>query len=229
MNFRLRKFRFRRNLNWRGRAPSPQFGFKIIKDDVPEILISVLHQRQEYLMSKLNHCKSQIGLVDNLRSGLATILGILLLVVLAAQIPMAFAGETSQEYHERIDREWYRQQEFQRELDQIRDSPPAMLYHAIAYSKSTSKWGYGFGKDTRAIAEQEAMRQCGEPDAEVLCWAKGSWYCALADGPHSYGGASAETPEEAKINALKIGNNIAPGCRIVLLIGGNPATVWRSK
>jgi hypothetical protein len=180
-------------------------------------------------VSKLNHCKTKIGLVDILRSGLATFLSILLLLVLAAQIPTGFAGETSEEYHERMDREWYRQQEFNRELDQIRESHTATLFHAIAYSKSTAKWGYAYGKDTLDRAEQEAMRQCGEPDAEVLCWAKGSWYCALADGPNSYGGASAETPEQAKAEALRIGTNIAPGCHIVLLVGGNPAKVWLSK
>ena len=192
-------------------------------------LTSVLHERREHLMPKLNHRKTKIGQFDTLRCGSATILGFLFLLVPAAQIPMAFAGETSEEYHARLNRDWYRRQDFERELHQIGESHSAMRFHAIAYSKSTSKWGYGLGKDTQARAEQEAMRHCGEPDAKVLCWAKGSWYCALSDGPNSYGGASAETPEKAKNKALKIGNDSAPGCRIILLVGGNPPRVKLSK
>ena len=53
------------------------------------------------------------------------------------------------------------------------------------------------------MAEREAMRRCNTEDAKALCWAKGGWYCALADGSKSYGAAMAATAEEAKAKALK--------------------------
>ncbi len=189
-------------------------------------LSSILPPPQKCFMPNLNHCKTKTGLVNTLRSGLTVILGLMLLLALAAQIPMALAGETNEEYHERINREWYREQEFKRELEQNYRTPS---YHAIAFSKSTSRWGCAYGKSNRAIAEQEALRQCGAPDAKVLCWAEGSWYCALAHGPKSYGGASAETAAKAKAKALKFGNDIAPGCRIILLVGGDPPIVREFK
>jgi hypothetical protein len=182
-----------------------------------------------YFMPNLNHCKTKTDLVNTLRSGLTAIMGIMLLFALTAQIPMALAGETNEEYHERTNREWYREQEFKRELDQDRQNYRAPSYHAIAFSESTSRWGCAYGKSNRAIAEREALRQCQAPDAKVLCWAKGSWFCALAYSPKSYGGASAETAATAKAKALKFGNDIAPGCRIILLVGGDPPIVREFK
>ncbi len=192
-------------------------------------LSSILPPPQKYFMPKLNRCKTKTGLVNTLRSGLTAILGIMLLLALTAQIPMALAGETNEEYRERRNREWYREQEFKRELDQIHQNYRAPSYHAIAFSKSTSRWGCAYGKSNRAIAEREALRECRAPDAKVLCWAEGSWYCALADGPKSYGGASAETAAKAKAKALKFGNDVAPGCRIILLVGGDPPIVREFK
>ena len=82
--------------------------------------LSILPPPHKYFMPNLNHCKTKTGLVNTfLRSGLTAILGIMLLLALTAQIPMALAGETNEEYRERRNREWYHEQEFKRELDQI--------------------------------------------------------------------------------------------------------------
>jgi hypothetical protein len=94
-------------------------------------LSSTLPPPQKYFMLKLNHCKTKTGLVNTLRSGLTAILGIMLLLALTAQIPMALAGETNQEYRERRNREWYREQEFKRELDQIHQNYRAPSYRKV--------------------------------------------------------------------------------------------------
>jgi len=199
-------------------------------DSIKASEISEVLQRK-FEVHKTSNLKGMIseGFAKLIQSRIAAILGIMLLLALTAQIPMALAGETNQEYRERRDREWYREQEFKRELDQIDKNYRAPSYHAIAFSKSTSRWGCAYGRSNRAIAEREALSQCQAPDAKVLCWAKGSWYCALADGPKSYGGASGETAAKAEAKALKFGNDIAPGCRIILLVGGDPPIVKEFK
>lgn len=203
---------------------------------------SFVHQREvysikvseiyEFLQRKLevNKTSNLIGKISEefaklIQSRIAVILGIILLFALTVQIPMALSGETNEEYNKRRNIEWYREQELKMELDQIDKNYRAPSYHAIAFSKSTSRWGCAYGKRNRAIAEKEALHECQAPDAEVQCWAEGSGYCALADGPKSYGAAFAETAEKAKDKALKFGNDIAPGCRIILLVGGDPPIV----
>jgi hypothetical protein len=105
----------------------------------------------------------------------------------------------------------------------------ASRFCAIAYSPTTFQWGYSWGKQSRQAAEEDAIAKSESPDAKILCWSKGSWYCALADGPDSYGAAPGETPEIAKAEAMRIANEHGSGNRIVLLVGGNPpiVRVWK--
>jgi hypothetical protein len=97
---------------------------------------------------------------------------------------------------------------------------------AIAWSKATHTWGSAWGKDTQAEAEREALSTCSAPDAEIVCWSKGNWYCALADGPGS-GADNGETAAVAEAKALKIAGS--PKSRIILLVGGRPARQWYLK
>ena len=129
----------------------------------------------------------------------------------------------------RLDRERQAQQDLDAYMERWRADRARFQYSAIAYSQSTGKWGYAWGQESRAKAEKEAMRHCEAPDAKAMCWAKGGWYCALADGPKSYGAASAETAAEAKAKALKFANDVAPGAKIVLCFGGDPVKVVRGE
>ena len=65
------------------------------------------------------------------------------------------------------------------------------------------------------------------PDAKVVCRSKGR-YCALADGPNSFGGACGDTVAIAESVAMKIANNQAPGAKIVLLVGNTGKIVHPS-
>jgi hypothetical protein len=199
--------------------PGPMLHLSAINNSRFNTILSFT--RGEQIMSIFKHCKT--------KSGFAMILCILCLLVLAILIPVAVAEEEhtwdrQKEYEKQLDEE-RRQREFQRELDEQSSKSQSQNYAAIAYSKSTHKWGYSWGKETQAQAEQESIRQCGVPDAEVLCWSQGSWYCALADGPTSYGAAHGKTAAIAKAEALRIANSYGPGANIVLLVGGNPPVV----
>jgi len=55
----------------------------------------------------------------------------------------------------------------------------ADLYAAIAYSPSTTKYGYAYGKSSRAAAENTARAYARASDARVVIWCKNAW-CALA-------------------------------------------------
>ena len=86
-------------------------------------------------------------------------------------------------------------------------SPPrhdSSGYAAIAYSRTTGKWGYSHGYGSRAGAEQAAVRRCPEDDAKILVWTRNSW-CALAlgDDKSFYGWAWAGSASEAKRLAME--------------------------
>ncbi|MEP6672022.1 MAG: DUF4189 domain-containing protein [Chthoniobacter sp.] len=151
----------------------------------------------------------------------------LLLVTPLGLLPSARAEETYEERLARTDRERQSQRDLEDYMDRWRANRAACQFSAIAYSQSTKRWGYAWGKESRAAAERAAIRYCQSPDAEALCWAKGGWYCAFAVGPKSYGSAMAATAEEAQAKALKFGNDVAGGCRIVLCFGGEPIKVIR--
>ncbi|MBX9879954.1 MAG: DUF4189 domain-containing protein [Candidatus Obscuribacterales bacterium] len=147
----------------------------------------------------------------------------LLVLILSALPTLAWEQETYQQHLEKLERESEGDRNFYNQIWNL--DRHASRFCAIAYSKTTYQWGYSWGKATRRQAEQEAIKRSESKDAEILCWSKGEWYCALADGPKSYGGSEGVTAADAKAKALKIANDIAPGARIVLLVGGNPPTV----
>ena len=158
------------------------------------------------------------------RANRPSLLSILLLFVLIMILPSAFADGGDYLHHLwALDAQSRQNQAFYNTM--YNSNRNAICFCAIAYSVSTDKWGYSWGKPTEQEAEQESITNCGAKDAESLCWSKGSWYCALADGPDSYGAASGETPAIANAAALKLANSNGPGSRIVLLVGGNPPIV----
>ncbi len=167
------------------------------------------------------------------KSRLATILGVLWLLVLAIVIPVAIAEEEhtwdrQKEREKQLDEE-FRHNQFSRELQDRYRSPAAPTFSAIAYSKSTDKWGYSWGKASREQAEQYAIKQCGVPGAEVLCWSKGSWFCALAQGPGTHGAAAGASLRIAEAEALKIANRNGHGSKIVFFVRGNSHGVLVSE
>jgi Domain of unknown function (DUF4189) len=151
----------------------------------------------------------------------------LLLIVLFSGTHVARADEAYYQHMQQLDRDRQFRQSLERQGEQSNQNE--IHFCAIAYSKSTGKWGSGYGKSSRYDAEQEALRRCGEQDGKILCWTKGSWYCALADGPDSFGAAPGETAADAKAAALKIANDIAKGAKIVLVVGGPQSTFWQEE
>lgn len=149
---------------------------------------------------------------------------IALLVLIACMLPaLAWEQETYQQHLEKLERDAEGDRAFYNQLWNLNRN--ASRFCAIAYSKTTYQWGYSWGKSSRREAEREAIKRSESKDAEILCWSKGEWYCALADGPKSYGASQGVTAADAKAKALKIAGAVAPGARIVLLVGGNPPIV----
>lgn len=170
------------------------------------------------------HCKNQFWQNSRVRT---TFLGISLVLAITTLLPTAFAEQYQEgDYLHHL---WRLQDDARRDQELYMNDWNAnrtrSRFCAIAYSPKTYEWGYSWGKGTRGDAEREAKKRCGTADAEILCWSKGEWYCALADGPKSYGAAPGATPEIAKAEALRIAGETAPGSKIVLLVGGNPPVV----
>ena len=77
-------------------------------------------------------------------------------------------------------------------------------YCAIAYSKSTGRYGHGEGYDNRAAAEYRALAECGTRDARVVGWVKNG-YLSLAVGRYvgTYGVGYGSDIYSAKSRALR--------------------------
>jgi hypothetical protein len=81
-------------------------------------------------------------------------------------------------------------------------------FAAIAYSPSTNKYGYWFGANSRAAAENGAMRNCDGADRRVVVWVENGW-TALAvnsDGRWGYGW-STTSRADAERRALNSAGN----------------------
>ena len=80
-------------------------------------------------------------------------------------------------------------------------------YAAVAFSKSTGKWGYAYNYGSRFAAERAAIANCGATDAEAVGWVKGGWL-ALAVGDNKAYGVAWEFGEgavnrDAKLRAIQ--------------------------
>ena len=78
----------------------------------------------------------------------------------------------------------------------------ANRYAAIAFSKSTGRWGFGNGYATKEAAIARARQECGRRDA-VTTWTKNAWLSlAISDrSPGGYGWAWATTAPRARARA----------------------------
>jgi hypothetical protein len=83
---------------------------------------------------------------------------------------------------------------------------------AIAYSKSTDRWGESHGYDTRRGAERRALSECGAPDAFIAGWGHNCYVALATGGGGAWGFGWAYSKSEAQHNAL--GYCLAPDRRI---------------
>jgi hypothetical protein len=153
-------------------------------------------------------------------------LGILFLpLILAPLMPAAIADEywdqKQQEYRDNL-KKFDEDMEFRHRLEQSNRVPARTTFAAIAYCKSTDKWGYSCGKDSEQLAEQVATSNCGAANPDVLIWSKDSYYCALAVGaPGCYGGGTGASLRLAEAAALQKAAERGRGGKIVLWVRGN--------
>jgi len=130
------------------------------------------------------------------------------------------------------DRGWYESGWYDPYWRRLRETPPYWEtenqssqqqssggYAAIAYSRTTGKWGYSHGYGSRAGAEQAALGRCTVDDAEILVWTRNAW-CALAlgDDKSFYGWAWAGSASEAKRLALEKCRGGTTNCYIAVCV-----------
>lgn len=60
-------------------------------------------------------------------------------------------------------------------------------YAAVAFSKSTGKYGYAWNHPSRAAAEKQALANCKAPDAEIVGWVNFGWLVLAIGSDNSYG------------------------------------------
>lgn len=83
-------------------------------------------------------------------------------------------------------------------------TPSRDRYGAIAYSRSTGKYGYSYGHSSRAAAEQDALNRCNAQDHEVIGWMKNAYgVLAVGDDVSHYGWGWSSNRATAQQNALK--------------------------
>ncbi len=81
----------------------------------------------------------------------------------------------------------------------------ADLYAAIAYSPTTTKYGYSYNQPSRAAAENAARRFAKSPDARVVIWCKNAW-CALARTNTGNGWGAAWGSSKATASNIALAN-----------------------
>ena len=73
------------------------------------------------------------------------------------------------------------------------------MFGAIATSDETGAWGYAYNYPTRAQAEAEALKECGEAGCQVEVWFKNACGAVAKDGRNvGWGWAKSRTEAEAK-------------------------------
>src|SRR6266446_1862918 len=60
-------------------------------------------------------------------------------------------------------------------------------YAAIAFSKSTGKYGYAYNYYSKSAAERAALARCPQADAKIVGWVKGGWLALAVGDNHAYG------------------------------------------
>lgn len=92
-------------------------------------------------------------------------------------------------------------------------------FGAIAYSKSSGRYGYGFGKTSRSDAENAALQECGSSDAFIAVWAKNRWIALAAGYGTTYGyGWSGESEADAQSRSLSACSEHGSGCHVLVSV-----------
>lgn len=60
-------------------------------------------------------------------------------------------------------------------------------YAAVAYSKTTGKYGYAWNYGSRPAAERAALARCPAEDARIIVWVKGGWLAVAIGENNAYG------------------------------------------
>lgn len=60
-------------------------------------------------------------------------------------------------------------------------------YAAVAFSKSTGKYGYGWNYGSKSRAEAVALSECKADDAEIVGWVKYGWLVLVVGDDNSHG------------------------------------------
>jgi hypothetical protein len=144
-------------------------------------------------------------------------LATLLLVALTVSVLLSSAARAEDDRQEQNRRDRIKQREEWTRQD-IEAAKQHEFYAAIAYSPSTSNYGYSYKYETLADAQREALRQCKAKDAETVAWARNGWYCALAVGKDGYGHGSGKTAAAARAMALRECRKQTTDCKIVVCV-----------
>lgn len=75
-------------------------------------------------------------------------------------------------------------------------------YAAIAYSKSTGKYGYSYNWSSLAVAKLEALAQCDADDAQVKIWSRNFWAALAIGDDGGLGWAWGDTKDDARSDAV---------------------------
>lgn len=90
-------------------------------------------------------------------------------------------------------------------------------YFAIAFSKSTGRYGVAIAKASKSEAEAECVSRCDAPDAKVVAASKNRCIAlALGKNKSVYGVGEAETEKEAKEKALEDCRKKTTDCMVVV-------------
>jgi serine/threonine-protein kinase len=89
-------------------------------------------------------------------------------------------------------------------------------FGAIAYSPSTGYYGYSYGKDCEATAENVALRNCNGPDRQVVVWVANG-YAALAVNNNGGYGAAWSTDCQADADQAALDFAGGPGCEAQII------------
>lgn len=144
---------------------------------------------------------------------------LLLYVAGFARLPGTARADERDDQNTR-DRIKQRERWTEQDLEETRRRGATEHYAAIAYSESTGRYGFAFGYGALAEAQETARTRCEAADAQLVCWAKNGWYCALAvgaDGAFGYGSG----PTAARARAVALGNcqkHTTTACRIAVCV-----------
>lgn len=88
-------------------------------------------------------------------------------------------------------------------------------FGAIAYSKSTGRWGYSYGYRDPSSANNAAMNRCDRDDCEVklVCWNGCGALAKGRDGGMGWGTAGPRSG--AEVQALQECNGVDNNCEII--------------